>query len=80
MSNKEYSKFIENDIYLLKNSLGLFCCACLLSENMDSPGYISRNTKDMIEHLQEHVTAKHRIPQDIFSRLREDDKENFGES
>ena len=80
MSNKEYSKFIENDVYLLKNSLGLFCCACLLLENMDSSGYVSRNTEDMVEHLKEHYSAGHKLPSNIFSRLWEDDKENFGES
>ena len=79
-TNKQYSKFIENDIFLIKNDLGLFCCACSLSPDMDSPGYIARNTNDMLEHLEEHKKANHRMPEDITESLLADDKENFGES
>ena len=45
---------------------------------MDGASFNARSTQEMIDHLEDHKQINHRMPEDIFDRLREDDSENFG--
>lgn len=80
-----YSRFIPNDVYVFLNagSGNLDCCGCSLIA-MDAPlemegaSFSARSTQEMIDHLEEHKKLNHRMPEDIYDRLREDDAENFG--
>jgi len=63
---------------------GLVCCGCSLLSidaplEMDGASFNARSTQEMIDHLEDHKQINHRMPEDIFDRLREDDSENFGQ-
>lgn len=45
---------------------------------MEGASFSARSTQEMIDHLEEHKKLNHRMPEDIYDRLREDDAENFG--
>lgn len=80
MTTNTYAKFIESDVYVLltTNPKSLYCCACSIIQDINSVGYTAYNTKDMIDHLKEHEAVLDTVPSDIYKRLLDDDKQNFG--
>ncbi len=67
-----------SDVYVFMHVSGhLECCACILAHG-DWESFLAGGTQTMVDHLKKHELAGHQIPSDIYGRLWEDDKENFG--
>jgi hypothetical protein len=64
-------------------SKDLECCGCLMApptvRNSHRGGsYYANSTGKMIEHIKEHRSLGHRVPEGIEKSLLEDDRKNFG--
>lgn len=67
-----YSRFSFADVYVYMDVNGtLACCGCSLSDQ-----WYYRSTQAMVDHLAEHRTAGHDVP-DIEAELWADDADNF---
>lgn len=63
-----YARFgDESDVYVYYSGDNVYCCcACKLEDNWYHGG------RSIIDHLEEHVAAGHRVPAYCLEALRED--------
>lgn len=65
-----------SDVYVFAHVNGqIQCCGCPLLD--DRTSFDAWSTEAMVDHLAEHVKAKHSVPAGLVECLREDDEENF---
>lgn len=54
---------------------GLVCCYCCLNAECESQ--VVYSTSGMVDHLIQHIRARHPVPWDVITELWADDTENF---
>ena len=63
----------DSDVYVIRRlTTNLLCCVCC---KLDGLGFIDKVTDtaaEMLEHLQKHVDAGHKVPQEALRRLQEE--------
>jgi hypothetical protein len=63
----------DSDVYVFYSTQGgLECCGCRFLDRADHAvgGYFNAATeRDMLEHLQRHKDAGHKVPAEAFDRL-----------
>jgi len=70
-----YARFSEGDVYIYQNfNKKYVCCACQMQEVDDD--FICKTAKDMLNHLQMHISEKHIIPERCLKSLQEIANEN----
>lgn len=67
-----YVRFNQDgsEVYLYGSDSGIVCCGCKLEED----GWATLSPKDMLEHLRQHVKAKHVVPGWLFELIKEEVK------
>lgn len=55
----------------------LECCACFLRAKEPWSSFQADSTQKMVDHLEEHTTAGHYVPERVVGELWADDAENF---
>jgi hypothetical protein len=58
----------DSDVYVFETEGGIECCRCSLAGGTFEAG----GAAEMIEHLLEHRTAGHAVPDEALVELRED--------
>ena len=67
-----YARFIDNDVYVFLHVGGFFdCCGCSLGKH---EGFYS--TKEILNHLEEHIKQGDRVQDECLSDLMADQEEN----
>jgi len=67
-----------SDVYVYMHVGGFLTCTwCPLMEDQEELNFDTKSTQVMAAHLKRHELNGERVPNDIYQRLWEDDKENF---
>lgn len=72
-----YCRFSEGDVYLYCGASGWICCACRLRDK-DYEDFLMASPQAALEHLLQHRTTGHVVPERAIERLQEEirDAEN----
>ncbi|MCI0569956.1 MAG: hypothetical protein L0Y66_04325 [Myxococcaceae bacterium] len=71
-----YARFgRDSDVYVfLSTRGGIECCRCALIG--DASSFVALTTAEILEHLEQHRTRGHRVPDDCIAALDADAEEN----
>lgn len=69
-----YARFSDADVYVFLSEMGLECCGCWLNPSSSWTYY---STQTMVDHLEEHIKAGHKVPATLIPELWLDDNFNF---
>lgn len=62
----------DSDIYLFQTVEGKYeCCAYMLAE-IEWDSHVMNNIQETIEHVNEHISVGHKVPQYAIDRLYEE--------
>ena len=81
-----YCRFSEGDVYMYAGARGWICCACRLNPDLEHfADSVMASPQGALEHLFQHRTAGHEVPEYAIQRLNgeikdaEDNKETAAE-
>lgn len=60
-----------SDVYVYAGTDAYHCCGCALEGREKFP-----TTRELVEHLRDHQTTGHVVPEDTFAHLKAEGEEN----